>query len=112
MIGLLGVKKGMTQIFSEDGEVIPVTVLHVDNHTVISRKTKEEDGYNAVLLGSGSIKSKHVSKPYEGQFSKDIKPQRHLFELKDFGDDISIGDVVGVDIFSKVPFVDVTGTSK
>lgn len=112
MIGLLGIKKGMTQIFSENGEVIPVTVVQVDPHIVVGRKTEKEGGYNAVVLGSGKIKEKHLSKSYAGQFGEGIEPQRNLFELRDFDKDVKVGDVLNVDLFSDVLFVDVTGTSK
>lgn len=112
MIGLLGIKKGMTQIFSETGEVIPVTVVQVDPHIVVGRKTEKEGGYNAVVLGSGKIKEKHLSKSYAGQFGEGIEPQRNLFELRDFDKDVKVGDVLNVDLFSDVLFVDVTGTSK
>lgn len=112
MIGLLGIKKGMTQIFSENGEVIPVTVVQVDPHIVVGRKTEKEGGYNAVVLGSGKIKEKHLSKPYAGQFGEGIEPQQNLFELRDFDKDVKVGDVLNVDLFSDVLFVDVTGTSK
>ena len=112
MIGLSGIKIGMTQVFSESGEVTPVTVMKVNPHTVVGHKTTDKEGYNAVLLGAGDIKENRVSRPYGGQFKGDLKPRRRLFELRDFEKEVQIGDVLGVDLFDNIPFVDVTGDSK
>ena len=112
MIGLVGIKMGMTQVFDENGEVVPVTVVRVDPHTVVNCKTEEKEGYNAVVLGTGSIKKERASRPYSGQFKGDLEVTRHLFEVQNFEKDVKVGDVLGVDLFNDTFFVDITGTSK
>jgi large subunit ribosomal protein L3 len=113
--GLLGKKVGMTQFFSEDGERIPVTVVQTGPVSVIQKKTTEKDGYQAVQVGYEPIadaKQKNVSKPLKGHF-KDNPPTRYLGEIKvDSLDDVEVGQVIDVSIFTKGELVDVTGTSK
>jgi large subunit ribosomal protein L3 len=76
MIGLIGKKVGMTQVFDETGVVTPVTVVKIDPNVVVGHRTEEKDGYNAVLLGAGEMKESRVTKPYAGQFAEDVKPQQ------------------------------------
>ncbi len=112
MIGLIGKKVGMTQVFDETGVVTPVTVLKVDPNVVVAQRTEEKDGYNAVVLGSGEMKETRTTKPYAGQFKGETAPQRRLVEFRDFDGEVEIGQTFGADLFVEVPFVDVIGTSK
>ena len=111
---ILGIKLGMTQIFTEDGKVIPVTVVESGNNVVIRNKTVDTDGYFAVQLGFGEIKEHKVKKPMMGQFKKlDVKPVKFIRELRLTAEsEYKTGDVIGVDIFAEGELVDVVGTSK
>lgn len=111
---ILGRKLGMTQIFTEEGKVVPVTVVLSGNNVVVQNKTVEKDGYNAVQLGFGEVKEQRVNKPLKGHFEKaGVKPLKFLREmrLKD-ASEYNVGDTIGVDIFAEGDLVDVTGTSK
>ncbi|AIS53191.1 50S ribosomal protein L3 [Thermoanaerobacter kivui] len=112
--GILGRKHGMTQIFDEKGEVIPVTVIEAGPCVVVQKKTVETDGYNAIQVGFGDIKEKRVIKPLKGHFKKAGVPvKRYLREFR--LDDISgyeVGNEIKVDIFKPGDRVDVTGISK
>ena len=112
MLGLIGRKIGMTQVFDESGKLTPVTVIKVDPNFVIAERKAERDGYDAVVLGSVVMKEKHVSKPYKGQFKEGLEPQKHLIELRGFEKEYKVGDSFGVEIFDGFSFLDVTGTSK
>lgn len=101
----------MTQVFDEDGRLTPVTVIKVEDNVVVAQKTESINGFNAAVLGSGELKASHTTKPYAGQF-KDGKAKKTLVEFKDYEKEVKVGDVLGVDLFSDVLFVDVTGTSK
>jgi large subunit ribosomal protein L3 len=108
--GILGTKLGMTQIFDDEGRVIPVTVLRAGPCPVTQVRTKERDGYNAVQLGFGEVKK--INKPLAGHFAKaGVEPTRHLVEF-DLDGEHSVGDMITVDIFTQGQLVDVTGTSK
>ncbi|MDD6284873.1 MAG: 50S ribosomal protein L3 [Firmicutes bacterium] len=111
---IIGRKLGMTQIFDNAGNVIPVTVVEAGPCLVTFKKTNENDGYEAVQLGFGEIKASKVTKPMKGHFDKnDVAPKRVLKEFR--LDDISalnIGDVVKADTFAEGEAVDVTGRSK
>jgi len=108
--GILGTKLGMTQIFDDEGRVVPVTVIKAGPCPVTQVRTVERDGYAAVQLGYGSVK--RVNKPLAGHFAKaGVPPTRHLVEFELEGD-YSPGDVVTVAQFSVGERVDVTGTSK
>ena len=112
--GLIGKKLGMTQIFDEIGLVIPVTVIEAGPCVVAQVKTSETDGYNAIQLGFGEVKAKHINKPEMGHFAKSkLEPKKHLREFR--LDDISsykVGDEVKADIFTAGEKVDIQGTSK
>ena len=112
--GIIGKKMGMTQIFDENGRVIPVTVVEAGPCAVVQKKTVESDGYVAVQLGFGDISAKKVSKPAKGHFDKaDVAPKRTLREFR--LDDISgmnVGDILKADVFAVGDHVDVVGTSK
>ncbi len=112
--GIIGKKLGMTQIFDENGIVIPVTVIEAGPCSVTQKKTVETDGYNAVQLAFGEIREKLVSKPRAGHFKKaGVGFKRHLkeFRLEDITE-INVGDVVAADTFAAGEKVDITGTSK
>ena len=112
--GIIGKKMGMTQIFDENGKVVPVTVVEACPCTVVQKKTVESDGYVAVQLGYGDISAKKVSKPAKGHFDKaDVAPKRTLREFR--LDDISamnVGDILKADVFAVGDRIDVVGTSK
>ena len=111
---ILGRKLGMTQIFTEEGRVIPVTVVESGNNFVLQNKTDETDGYNAVQLGFGDIKEKNVTKPLKGHFEKaGVKAVRFIREMRlSAPSEYNVGDTIGVDIFAAGDLVDVVGTSK
>ena len=112
--GILGKKIGMTQIFAEDGRLIPVTVVEAGPCSVVQKKTVENDGYSAVQLGFGDKKEKNVNKPMKGHFAKaGVAPKRYLRELKlDNAEEMNVGDEIKVDVFEAGDVLDVTGTSK
>ncbi len=113
MPGLIGKKIGMTSVFSADGKNVPCTVIEVGPCVVTQVKTVETDGYNALQLGFGAQKEKHLTQPEIGHFKKaGVAPQRHLAEFKGFEGDYKMGDTISVDFFSESDFVDVVGTSK
>ncbi len=111
---ILGRKLGMTQIFDEDDNFVPVTVILAGPCTVSQVKTKETDGYEAVQIGFGELKPKHVNKPMAGHFAKaGVEPMKYLREVRvDDASQYSCGDKVTVEAFADVKAVDVTGTSK
>ena len=111
---ILGRKLGLTQIFDEDDNFVPVTVILAGPCTVSQVKTKETDGYEAVQIGFGSLKPKHVNKPMAGHFAKaGVEPMKYLREVRvDDASQYSCGDKVTVEAFADVKAVDVTGTSK
>ena len=113
MPGLLGKKIGMTSVFSAEGKNIPCTVIEVGPCVVTQVKTEETDGYNALQLGFGDEKEKHLTQPEIGHFKKaGVEPKRYLAEFKGFDGDYKCGDVISVDMFTESDFVDVAGISK
>lgn len=112
--GIIGKKIGMTQIFDENGKVIPVTVVEAGPCAVVQKKTVENDGYSAVQLGFSDAKVNRVNKPLKGHFAKgDVAPKRVLREFRLEDDSaLNVGDIVKADIFTDGEYVDVTGTSK
>lgn len=111
---ILGRKIGMTQVWDENDNIVPVTVIQAGPCIVSQVKTKATDGYEAVQLGFGEIKDKHVNKPMAGHFkAQGVQASRHLIEVR--VDDASAykpGDVVSVQDFAEVSSVDISGTSK
>ena len=107
---ILGRKLGMTQIFTEEGKVVPVTVVESGNNVVIQNKTVESDGYNAVQLGFGEVKENKVNKPLKGHFEKaGVSPVKFIREMRlADASEYKVGDTIGVDIFSAGELVDVT----
>ena len=112
--GLIGKKIGMTQIFDEAGNVIPVTVVEAGPCTVTQIKTVENDGYQAVQVGFGDVKVSHVNKPMKGHFDKaDVAPKKTLKEFRlESIDGIEVGNILKADTFEVGEIVDVKGTSK
>jgi len=114
-IGLVGRKCGMTRIFSEDGASVPVTVLHIDANRVIQVKSVENDGYRAIQVAAGDLKSSKVSKAMAGHYAAaNVTAGRGLWEfrLKDHeGVDLSAGSELNVNVFEAGQIVDVSGTS-
>lgn len=112
--GLIGTKVGMTQIFDEKGNVVPVTVIIAGPCAVVQKKTNEKDGYEAVQLGYGDVKASRVNKPMKGHFAKlDVAPKKVLKEFR-FDDcaAFNTGDILKADVFAAGDKVDVSGTSK
>ena len=114
MKAIIGKKVGMSQIFDENGRVIPVTVIEAGPCTVVQKKTSEKEGYNAVQLGFEDIAERKLTKPEMGHLNKaGVSPKKHLREFDlDNAAELNIGDIVKADTFKVGDFVDVTGTSK
>ena len=112
--GIIGRKIGMTQIFDEKGNVIPVTAIEAGPCVVAQVKTVETDGYNAVQLGFGEIKDKHINKPEAGHFAKaKLANKKHLREFKlENIENYKVGDEIKADVFEAGEKIDVQGTSK
>ena len=114
MMGLIGRKIGMTQLFNEKGDVVPVTVIEAGPCTVTEIRTSERDGYTALQLGFGTNKEKRFSKPVLGQFTKrNLPPSRHLREFRI--PDVSaytLGQTLNAAVFEKGEHIDVEGTTK
>ena len=112
--GILGKKLGMTQLFTEEGTVIPVTVIEAGPCVVTQIKTQDKDGYNAVQVGYGEIREKLVNKPLKGHFDKaDVSYRRYVREfLFDNVEDYEIGQEINVDTFEEGDRVDIVGRSK
>lgn len=111
---ILGKKLGMTQIFTEEGAVVPVTVVEASPNVVVRVKTVDTDGYNSIQLGYGDIKGKHLTKPVKGQFDKaGVTPVKYLRELRlTDTPEYTVGQTLAADIFASGDLVDVIGTSK
>ncbi|MBC8533319.1 50S ribosomal protein L3 [Yeguia hominis] len=112
--GIIGKKIGMTQIFNENGKVVPVTVVEAGPCAVTQKKTVENDGYAAIQIGYGDLKAHKVTKPLKGHFDKaDVAPKRTLRELRvENIDSYNVGDLIKADVFANGDKVDVTGVSK
>mgnify|MGYP001329423360 FL=1 len=112
--GLIAKKIGMTRIFNDDGNSIPVSVLKMDNCEVISKKTKETHGYDALQIGFGSKKPKNISKAERGHFAKNnVEPKEKIAEFRVSKDAfIDVGKKIGVNHFIPGQKVDITGSSK
>ncbi len=112
--GILGKKLGMTQIFEADGRMIPVTVVEAGPCIVIQNKTEETDGYNAVQLGFGELKEKHMNKPMKGHFDKaGVTPVKFIRELRlSAPSEYTVGQKLAADIFAAGELIDATGVSR
>ena len=113
MKGILGRKLGMTQVFTKEGKLIPVTVIEVQPNTVMQVKTVETDGYSAIQVGMVDKKEARANKPEMGRAKKaNTTPKRFLKEIRDYDGTVNIGDVITANTFEVGDVVDVTGTSK
>ena len=111
---MLGKKAGMTQLFLEDGQAVPVTVIEAGPLTVVQVKTTEHDGYNAVKVAFGDVKESRVNKPDKGLYAKaDLTPKKYVREfIVESTDGYKVGDVITVDSLNEGMLVDVIGVSK
>ena len=114
MKGILGKKIGMTQVFTKNGKLIPVTVVEVEPNVVTQIKTKEKDGYDAIQLGAITVKEKASNKPKIGHTNKaNTTPKRFLREIRGVNvEEYTLGQVIDASIFKEGEIVDVSGTSK
>jgi large subunit ribosomal protein L3 len=112
--GILGRKIGMTQVFAENGEVIPVTVIEAEPNVVLQKKTVDSDGYEAIQLGFADQKMNNIKKPSDGLAAKaQTTPKRYIKEIRNVTlDDYEVGQELSVTTFAEGDIVDVTGTSK
>ena len=112
--GILGKKIGMTQIFEADGRLIPVTVVEAGPCVVVQNKTEETDGYNAVQLGFGEVKEKHMTRPMKGHFDKaGVTPVKFVKELRlSAPSEYTVGQQITADIFAAGELIDATGISR
>lgn len=111
--GILGRKVGMTQVFTENGELIPVTVVEATPNVVLQVKTLENDGYSAIQLGLGDKRAVLSNKPEQGHAEKaNTTPKRYIREIRDAEGEYNVGDEVKVDVFAEGEVVDVTGITK
>jgi large subunit ribosomal protein L3 len=111
---IIGKKIGMTQIFDEAGNIVPVTVVEAGPCVVVQKKTVENDGYSSVQVGFGDMREKLANKPIKGHFAKaDVAVKRTLKEFKlDNTDAVNVGDIIKADTFAAGDIVDVSGISK
>jgi large subunit ribosomal protein L3 len=112
MRALIGTKVGMTQVFDEAGNVVPVTAIKVEPNLVIGQRVADKNGYDAVVLGCGKAKKSRVSKPRAGQFPEGAGPTRVVREVRDFDGEVKVGGTVGLELLEGVAFVDVQAVSK
>ncbi len=113
MKGILGRKVGMTEVFTKEGKVVPVTVIEVEPNVVTQVKSVETDGYNAIQLGVCDKKEKNATKASIGHAKKaNTTPKRFLKEIRDYEGSYNLGDTISADLFTVGEVVDVTGTSK
>ncbi|OHD14107.1 MAG: 50S ribosomal protein L3 [Spirochaetes bacterium GWD1_27_9] len=113
MIGLIGQKIGMTQIFLENGNIVPVSVIKIEKNLILNKRTEEKDGYSALVLGYGDISDKKLAKPYKGQFKNDLKPKRYIKEFRmDETEKFQVGQELGLDDLKELNYIDVVGMSK
>ena len=111
--GVIAQKVGMTRVFTDAGEHVPVTVLKLDGCQVVDVRTADKDGYTAVQIGAGSVKPKNVPKPMRGHFARaKVEPKRRLVEFRVSEDAmLSVGDEITADHFVEGQYVDVAGIS-
>ena len=111
--GILGRKIGMTQLFLDNGDVVPVTVVHAEPNVVLQKKTVETDGYNALQIAFGDKKEKHSIKAEVGHFAKaQTSPKKVVQEIRDSEIDKNVGESITLDIFAEGDSVEVVGTTK
>ena len=113
-IGIVGIKRGMTRVFTEDGVSVPVTVIEATPNRITQVKSAESDGYSAIQVTAGAVKASRVNTPKAGQFAKaNVEAGRKLWELRTAGgEELSVGDTLSVEAFEAGQKVDVRGQSK
>jgi large subunit ribosomal protein L3 len=112
-IGIVGIKRGMTRVFTEDGVSIPVTVIEATPNRITQVKSVDIDGYTAIQVTAGTVKASRVKKPAAGQFAKaSVEAGRNLWEFRTDGAELSVGDSLTVEAFTEGQKVDVCGQSK
>ena len=112
-IGIVGIKRGMTRVFTEDGESIPVTVIEATPNRITQVKSVDTDGYTAVQVTAGTVKASRVKKPAAGQFAKaSVEAGRSLWEFRTDDAELNVGDSLTVEAFAEGQKVDVSGKSK
>jgi large subunit ribosomal protein L3 len=105
MLGLIGKKVGMTQIFSDDGTLTPVTVIEVAKNVVIGMREKSKNGYDAVIMGAVKTKEKRLTKPVLGQFAEKMEPKKIIKEFRNLDKtfkELNVGDELGVEVFEGI----------
>jgi len=112
MLGLYARKIGMTQIFDDAGNQFPVTVIRIEPNVVLGTKSKEEDGYAAVVVGIDNAKKNRITKPDAGQFPENVPPKKKIREIRDFEKEVNVGDALGIEVLEGIRYVDVSGVSK
>ena len=112
MVGLIGKKEGMTQIFDDDGNLVPVTVIAIEPNVVIDQRNEARHGYSAVVLGTLDEKASRATKPKTGQFKEGVNLKKYIIEFRNFDKDCAVGDSLGLELLEGFRFVDVIGTSK
>ena len=112
MIALIGKKHGMTQVFDEDGSVVPVTVIEVEKNLVVAKRTLQKNGYRAVLLGCAPQLPQRLNKADLGQYPEGVTPRAHLREVRDFRVECEVGQELGLEVLAGTRYVDVAATSK
>jgi len=112
MIALLGKKVGMTEIFDQNGNMVPVTLIQVEDNVVLGKRSLDKHGYNATIIGAFKAKPKRLTKPVLGQIPKGLEPVKKMKEIRDFEIEANVGDKLSVEIFKDVKYVDVCGLSK
>ena len=112
-IGIVGIKRGMTRVFTEDGVSIPVTVIEATPNRITQVKSVDTDGYTAIQVTAGTVKASRVKKPAAGQFAKaSVEAGRSLWEFRTDDAELSVGDSLTVEAFTEGQKVDVCGKSK
>lgn len=112
-IGIVGIKRGMTRVFTEDGASVPVTVIEATPNRITQVKSVDTDGYTAIQVTAGTVKASRVSKPAAGQFAKaSVEAGRSLWEFRTDDADLNVGDSLTVEAFAEGQKVDVCGQSK
>ena len=112
-IGIVGIKRGMTRVFTEDGESIPVTVIEATPNRITQVKSVDTDGYTAIQVTAGTVKASRVKKPAAGQFAKaSVEAGRSLWEFRTDAAELNVGDSLTVEAFAEGQKVDVSGKSK
>ncbi|MCL2804328.1 MAG: 50S ribosomal protein L3 [Treponema sp.] len=112
MLGLYARKVGMTQVFDDAGNQFPVTVMRIEPNVVLGTRTKDADGYAAVVVGIDDVKKNRITKPNAGQFPEAIPPKKKIRELRDFEKEVAVGDTLGIELLEGIRYVDVSGVSK